>query len=125
MDGGAWWAAVHGIAKSPTRLSDFTCTFHFHALDEEMVTHSTILSWRIPGMGEPGGLPSMESYRVEYDLSDLAAAAVGDNATGCGIYMTSTSEITQRQKHQLYLVPKASLWLLSFLASVLLDAFWG
>ena len=99
--------------------------FHFHALDEEMVTHSTILAWRIPGMGEPGGLLSMESHRVEYDLSDLAAVAVGDNGSGCRIYMTSTSEITQRQKHQLYLVPKASLWLLSFLTSVLLDAFWG
>ena len=55
MDGGTWWAAVHGVAKSRTRLSDFTFTFHFHALEEEMATHSSVLAWRIPGMGEPGG----------------------------------------------------------------------
>ena len=66
MDGGAWWAAVHGVAKSRTRLSDFTFTFHFHALEEEMATHSSVLAWRIPGMGEPGGLPSMGSHRVEH-----------------------------------------------------------
>ena len=64
MDGGAWWAAVHGVAKSQTRLSDFTFTFPFHALEKEMVTHSSILAWRIPGSGEAGGLPSMGSYRV-------------------------------------------------------------
>ena len=56
MDGGAWWAAVHGVARSRTRLSDFTFTFHFHALEKEMATHSSVLDWRIPGMGEPGGL---------------------------------------------------------------------
>jgi len=56
MDGGAWWAAVHGVAKSWTRLSDFTFTFHFHALEKEMATHSGILAWRIPGTGKPGGL---------------------------------------------------------------------
>jgi len=55
MDGGAWWAAVHGVAKSPTRLSDFTFTFHFHALEKEMATHSSVLAWKTPGMGEPGG----------------------------------------------------------------------
>ena len=59
MDGGAWWAAVHGVAKSRTRLSDFTFTFHFHALEKETATHSSVLAWRIPGTGEPGGLPSM------------------------------------------------------------------
>ena len=64
MDGGAWWAAVHGVAKSWTRLSDFTFTFHFHALGKEMATHSSVLAWRIPGAGEPGGLPSMGSHRV-------------------------------------------------------------
>ena len=58
MDGGALWAAVHGVAGSRTRLSDFTFTFHFHALVKEMATHSSVLAWRIPGMGEPGGLPS-------------------------------------------------------------------
>ena len=67
MDGGAWWAAVHGVAKSRTRLSDFTFTFHFHALEKEMATHSSVLAWRIPGTGEPGGLPSMGSYRVGHD----------------------------------------------------------
>ena len=61
MDGGAWKAAVHGVAKSRTRLSDFTFTFHFHALEKEMATHSGVLAWRIPGTGEPGGLPSMVS----------------------------------------------------------------
>ena len=67
MDGGALWAAVHGVAKSQTRLSDFTFTFHFHALEKEMATHSSILAWRIPGTEEPGGLPSMESHRVEHN----------------------------------------------------------
>ena len=75
MDGGAWWAAVHGIAKSWTRLSDFTFTFHFPALEKEMATHSSVLAWRIPGMGEPGGLPSVGLHRVGHDWSDLAAAA--------------------------------------------------
>ena len=67
MDGGAWWAAVHGVAKSQTRLSDFTFTFHFPALQKEMATHSSVLAWRIPGTGEPGGLPSMGSHRVGHD----------------------------------------------------------
>ena len=73
MDRGAWWAAVHGVAKSQTRLRDFTFTFHFHALEKEMATHSSVLAWRIPGMGELGGLPSMGSHRVRHDWSDLAA----------------------------------------------------
>ena len=64
MDGGAWWAAIHGVTKSRTRLSDFTFIFHFHALEKEMATHSSVLAWRIPGTGEPGGLPSMGSHRV-------------------------------------------------------------
>ena len=64
MDGGAWKAAVHGVAKSRTWLRDFTFTFHFHALEKEMATHSSVLAWRIPGMGEPGGLLSMGSHRV-------------------------------------------------------------
>ena len=67
MDGGARWPADHGAAKSQTRLSDFTFTFHFHALEKEMATHSSVLAWRIPGMGEPGGLPSLESHRVGHD----------------------------------------------------------
>ena len=73
--GGAWWAAVHAVAKSRTRLSDFTFTFHFHALEKEMATHSSVLAWRIPGTGEPGGLPSMGSHRVRHDWSYTAAAA--------------------------------------------------
>ena len=73
MDGGAWEAAVHEVAKSRTRLSDFTFTFHFHALEKKMATHSTVLAWRIPGTGEPGGLPSLGSHRVGYNRSDLAA----------------------------------------------------
>ena len=70
MDGGAWWAAIHGVAKSQTQLH-----FHFYALEKEMATHSSVLAWRIPGMGEPGGLPSMGSHKVGHDSSDLAAAA--------------------------------------------------
>ena len=66
MDGGAWKAAVHGFAKR-TQQSDFTFTFHFHALEKEMATHSSVLAWRIPGMGEPGGLPSIGSHRVGHD----------------------------------------------------------
>ena len=67
MDGGAWWAAVHGVARSRTRLSDFTFTFHLHALEKEMATHSSVLAWRIPGTGEPGGLLSLGSHRVGHD----------------------------------------------------------
>ena len=72
MDRGAWWAAVHGVTKSRTRLSDFTLTFHFHAPEKEMATHSSVLAWRIPGTGEPGGLLSMGSHRVGHDWGDLA-----------------------------------------------------
>ena len=75
MDGGAWWAAVHGVARSRTRLSNFTFTFHFHALEKEMATHSSVLAWKIPGTGEPGGLPSTGLHRVGHDWSDLAAVA--------------------------------------------------
>ena len=66
-DGGAWWAAVHGVAKSRTRLSYFTFTSHFHALEKEMAMHSSVLAWRIPGTGESGGLPSLGSHRVRHD----------------------------------------------------------
>ena len=86
MDGGALWAAVHGVTKSRTWLSDFTFTFHFHALEKEMATHSSVLAWRIPGTGESGGLPSMGSHRVGHNWSDLAAAA----AAAWYIYETIT-----------------------------------
>ena len=82
MDGGAWWAAVHGVDKGQTRLSDFTFTFHFHTLEKEMATHSSTLAWRIPGTGDPGGLPSMASHRVGHEWSDLAAAAARPDHVG-------------------------------------------
>ena len=78
MDRGAWRAAVHGVAKSWTRLRDFTFTFHFHALEKEMATHSSVLVWRIPGTGEPGGLPSLGSHRVRHDGSNLVAEAAAE-----------------------------------------------
>ena len=76
LDGGAWRAAVHGVATSWMWLGDFTFTFHFHILEKEVATHSSVVAWRIPGTGETGGLPSMGSHRVRQDWSDLAAAAV-------------------------------------------------
>ena len=75
MNRGAWKAAVHGVTEGQTWLSNFTFTFHFHALEQEMATHYSVLAWRMPGMGEPGGLPSMGSHRVRHDWSDLAVAA--------------------------------------------------
>ena len=82
MDEGAWWAAIYGVAKSQTWPSDFTFIFHFHALEKEMATHSSVLAWRIPGMGEPG-----ESHRVGQDWSDLATAAgeYGENVKWCAV----------------------------------------
>ena len=74
MDGGAWWAVVHGVAKSRTQLSDFTFTFHFHALEKEMAPHSSVLAWRIPGTGERAGLLSLGSHRVR--LKRLSSSSV-------------------------------------------------
>ena len=94
MDGGASWAAVHGVSKSRIRLSDFTFTFHFYPLEKEMATHSSVLAWRIPGTVEPGGLPSMGSYRVGHDWSDLAAPAGHHRAPNwapCAIQQVPTS----------------------------------
>ena len=86
MDGGAWWAAVHGIVKSQAWLSDFTFTFHSHAMEKEMATHSSVLAWRIPGTEEPGRLLPLGSHRVGHDWSDLAAAAaVKDQVIFCYI----------------------------------------
>ena len=95
MDGGAWWAAVHGVAKSQARLRDFTFTFHFHALGKEMATHSSVLAWRIPGTGEAGGLPSMGSHRVRHDWSDLAAAAAANTfiEQGMTFYLSKISQL--------------------------------
>ena len=91
MDGGAWKTVVHGVAEGRTRLSDFPFTFHFPALEKEMATHSSVLAWRIPGTGEPGGLPSMGSHRVGHNWNDSAVAAdfvlvrLGDSLTHCSI----------------------------------------
>ena len=101
MDRGAWWTAVHGGAKSQTRLSNFTFTFHFHALEKGMATHSSVLAWRIPGTGKPGGLLSMGSHRVGHDWSDLAIAIYL-----CGelhsLLSTSTPTITGSQTSLFY-----------------------
>ena len=86
MGRGAWWAAVHGVAKSQTRLSDFTFTFHFHALEKEMATHSSVLAWRISGMGEPGGLQSMGSQRVGHLLSVESRSIVSNSLQPHGLY---------------------------------------
>ena len=85
MDGGAWWAAVRAVAKSWTGLNDFTFIFHFHALEKEMATHSSVLAWRIPGTGEPGGLPSMGWHRVGHNWNDLAAAAAAIPMAGTSL----------------------------------------
>jgi len=96
MDRGVWWAAVHGVAKSRTRLSDFTFTFYFHALQKDMATHSSILAWRIPGTGEPGGLQSVGSHRVGHYWSDLAAAAAA--AAGLPVHH-QLPKLTQTHVH--------------------------
>ena len=93
MGGGAWWAVVHGVAKSRTRLRDFTFTFHVHALEKEMATRSSVLAWRIPGTVEPGGLLSMGSHRVGHYWSDLAAPAAAMHIKICFILL-------RRPKHK-------------------------
>ena len=100
MDGGAWKAAAHGVAKSRTRMRDFTFTFHFHALEKDMAAHSRVLAWRIPGTGEPGGLPSMGSHRVVHDWSDLAAAAADYSLTGSLVHGILQKRILERAAKQ-------------------------
>ena len=91
MDGGSWWAAVHGVAKSRTRLSDFTFTFHFHALEEEMATHSSVLAWRIPGTGEPGGLLSA-GWQSQTRLKWLSSSS---SSTACDSWFFKKSQVYQ------------------------------
>ena len=99
MDGGTWRAAVHGVAGSWTWLSDFTFTSHLHAMEKEMATHSSVLAWRIPGMGEPGGLTSMGSHRVGHDWNDLAAAvAAVPNKAGQKHPETEVQEVETYRK---------------------------
>ena len=99
--GGAWWAAVHGVAKSRTWLNDFTFTFHFHALEKEMATHSSVLAWRIPGTGEPRGLPSMGSHGVGHNWSDLAAAA----AAAAAVYQALCRVSAHGSSHWIHTIP--------------------
>ena len=110
MDGGAWWAAVNGVAKSRTWLSILTFTFHFHTLEKEMATHSSVFAWRIPGMGKPGGLPSMGSHRVGHDWSNLAAAAAAAMYQVCGTLPASFfSWFSLLMSTHSYFKPEASL----------------
>ena len=117
MDGGAWKAAVHRVAKSQTWLSDFSSTFHIHALEKEMATHCSVLAWRMPGMGEPGGLPSMGLHRVGHDWSDLAVPAVW-----CTVY-ASLSTVSQRTKWIVWRPPNVCiiLYLVIFPVLSILD----
>ena len=103
MDGGAWWAAVHGVTKSWTRLSHFTFTFHFHALEKEMSTHSSVLARRIRGVVEPGGLLSMGSHRFGHDWSNFAAVAAAAERVG----ISSLSSLIAWLKMQLYQEPSS------------------
>ena len=110
VDGGAWWTAVHVVAKSWTRLSDFTFTFHFHALEKEMATHSSVLAWRIPGTGKPGGLPSMGSQRVGYDWHDLAAAAhvcvlrISWDPFSVGLHSKNICQMNKRENNSIFFI---------------------
>ena len=133
MDGEAWWAAVHGVTKSWTWLSDLTFTFHFHALEKEMATHSRILAWRIPGTEEPGGLPSLGSHRIGHDWSKLAAA-MGPNAMtflywvlhfkpGFSLFsFTFKSLFSSSLLSAISLVSSAYLTLLIFLSAILIPS---
>ena len=97
MARGAWKAAVHGVTEGQTRLSDFTFTFHFHALEKEMATHSSVLAWRIPGTGDPGGLLSMGSHKVGHNWSDLGVAVA---VTVVNILRCKTRWLSQKQNEK-------------------------
>ena len=112
MDRGAWWAEVHGVAEGWTWLSDFTFTFHFHALEKEMATHSSVLAWRIPETEEPGGLPSMGSHRVRHDWSDLAAEAAERKRLKPGMVEQSLGSVWVKRTGSLGLKPITSTWCL-------------
>ena len=94
MDGGAWYAAVHGVAKSRTQLTNFTFSFHFHELEKEMATHSSVLAWRIPGTAESGGLPSKGSHRVRHNWSDLVVVVVVVVVVGYDISASTEAGVT-------------------------------
>ena len=111
----AWWAAVYGVAKSWTWLSNFTFTFHFHALEKEMATHCSVFAWRIPGTGEPGGLPSLGSHRVGHDWSDLAAAA-------CRMLCIRSTEFWRTKSGNS--VMYAKYWELSFHSLSIIEMLW-
>ena len=116
MDGGAWKAAVHGVTEGQTRLSNFIFTFHFNALEKEMATHSSVLAWRIPGTGEPGGLPSMGSHKVGHDWSNLAAAAA---AAEYRRYLLSRGKMRKAKKQRHFTI--IGHWLSSVLHGELLN----
>ena len=125
MDGGAWWVAVHGVTRSQTWLSDFTFTFHFHALEKEMATHSSVLAWRIPGTGEPDGLLSMGSHRVGHYWSNLAAAAaaaiggIENIATGergtKGLRSNDNQQMLMEERYFCLLIITRVIWLSSWI----------
>ena len=128
MDGGAWWAAVHGVAESQTWLSEFTFTFHFHALEKEMVTHSSVLAWKIPGTGEPGGLLSIGSHRVGHNWNDLAAAVglsfgvcLGQSFHTGGAFSTPHLQAVPRSSKQILLNKFSCAW--AMYSSPLITAF--
>ena len=117
MDRGAWWATVHGVAKSRTWLSEFTFTFHFHALEKEMATRSSVLAWRIPGTEEPDGLPSMGSHRVGHDWSDLAAAARRKEVSQKKRWVHSTLIVSEKERR--YIPRKKASALMSISARII------
>ena len=111
MGRGAWWAAVHGVAKSRTQLSNFTFTFHFHALEKEMETHSSVLAWRIPGTGEPGGLLSMGLHRVRHNWSDLVAAAAENYNFSLSISLFTSQFLTDSFRILTFRIAKCSFYI--------------